>query len=155
MKLYAQVENIRNIRDFTSWAQYVTVLRNQEDIPAYDDLSARVAALEAAPSATNSWGGIAGNLSSQSDLVAALDGKATVSHTHSISDITGLQSALDSKQPSGSYITASALNELVDDRVAALFLAGANISLTYDDASNTFTIAASGGGGNSYFPQGW
>ena len=36
-------------------------------------------------------------------------------------------------------------NELVDDRVAALLVAGTNITLTYDDTANTLTIAASGG----------
>ena len=33
-------------------------------------------------------------------------------------------------------------NERVDDRVNALLQAGSNISLTYDDASNTLTIAS-------------
>lgn len=37
--------------------------------------------------------------------------------------------------------------EAVDDRVAALLVAGANITLTYNDVANTLTIAASGGGG--------
>ena len=37
-------------------------------------------------------------------------------------------------------------NERVDDRVNALLVAGSNITLTYDDAGNTLTIAASGGG---------
>ena len=38
-------------------------------------------------------------------------------------------------------------NERVDDRVANLLVAGANITLTYVDAANTLTIAATGGGG--------
>jgi hypothetical protein len=48
-------------------------------------------------------------------------------------------------------------NERVDDRVNALLVAGANITLTYNDPSNTLTIASSGGGGSgsSYFPGGW
>ena len=37
--------------------------------------------------------------------------------------------------------------EAVDDRVAALLVAGANVSLTYDDTAGTLTIASSGGGG--------
>lgn len=37
--------------------------------------------------------------------------------------------------------------EAVDDRVAALLVAGTNISLVYDDALNTLTISATGGGG--------
>lgn len=52
---------------------------------------------------------------------------------------------------------AATLNEQIDDRVAALLTAGANITLTYNDAANTLTIAASGGGGggSGYFPGGW
>ena len=47
--------------------------------------------------------------------------------------------------------------EQVDDRVAALLVAGTNVTLTYNDAAGTLTVAASGGGssGNSYFPSGW
>jgi len=107
------------------------------------------------------WGSITGTLSSQTDLQSALNGKqaagsyAPASHTHTVANVTGLQTALDGKQDSGSYVTTSGLNELVDDRVAALLVAGSNITLTYDDGANTLTIAASGGGGSSYFPQGW
>ena len=44
-------------------------------------------------------------------------------------------------------------DERVDDRVNALLTAGSNITLTYDDAANTLTIAstASGGSGSSTF----
>jgi len=43
--------------------------------------------------------------------------------------------------------------EAVDDRVAALLVAGSNITLTYNDTGNTLTIAstASGGGGSSVY----
>lgn len=44
---------------------------------------------------------------------------------------------------------SSAFNELVDDRVSSLLVAGTNITLTYNDPANTLTVAASGGGGNS------
>jgi hypothetical protein len=37
--------------------------------------------------------------------------------------------------------------EAVDDRVAALIVAGANITTTYDDAAGTLTLSATGGGG--------
>lgn len=36
-------------------------------------------------------------------------------------------------------------DERVDDRVAALLVAGTNITLTYDDVANTLTVAAAGG----------
>ena len=44
-------------------------------------------------------------------------------------------------------------NERVDDRVNGLLVAGSNITLTYDDAADTLTIAstASGSGGSSNF----
>ncbi len=51
----------------------------------------------------HSWGSITGSISSQADLVSALDGKqaagsyAASAHSHAISDVTGLQAALDSK----------------------------------------------------------
>lgn len=41
------------------------------------------------------WGAIAGTLSAQTDLQAALDGKAATSHSHTIGNVTGLQAALD------------------------------------------------------------
>ena len=46
-------------------------------------------------------------------------------------------------------LDAAALAERIDDRVAALLTAGANVTLTYDDTAGTLTIAASGGGGGS------
>jgi len=39
------------------------------------------------------------------------------------------------------------IDETIDDRVASLLVAGANITLLYDDVANTLTISASGGGG--------
>jgi hypothetical protein len=45
--------------------------------------------------------------------------------------------------------TISDFSEAVDDRVNSLLVAGSNITLTYDDPTNTLTIASSGGGGIS------
>lgn len=39
------------------------------------------------------------------------------------------------------------LSETIDDRVAALLVAGSNVTLTYDDVAGTLTVAAAGGGG--------
>jgi hypothetical protein len=44
------------------------------------------------------------------------------------------------------YVLASALNESVDDRVAALLVQGSNITLTYDDVANTLTVASTAAG---------
>ena len=60
---------------------------------------------------------------------ADADGRyAALSHTHTASQITDF-------------------SEATDDRVAALLVQGANITLTYDDVANTLTIASTGGGG--------
>ena len=45
----------------------------------------------------NSWGSITGTLSSQTDLQIALNGKANSSHTHTIANVTNLQTTLDTK----------------------------------------------------------
>lgn len=45
-------------------------------------------------------------------------------------------------------VDSSTLNESIDDRVAALLVAGTNISLTYNDASGTLTIASTASGGS-------
>lgn len=52
-------------------------------------------------SGSPSWGSITGSLSSQSDLVSALAGKASTSHTHAQSDITNLVTDLAGKAVSG------------------------------------------------------
>lgn len=44
--------------------------------------------------------------------------------------------------------TISDFAEAVDDRANALFVAGTNITLTYDDGANTLTVDAAGAGGD-------
>lgn len=48
---------------------------------------------------------------------------------------------------SGDYVLTSGFAEAVDDRVAALLVAGTNVTMTYDDTAGTLTIDAAGGGG--------
>lgn len=43
--------------------------------------------------------------------------------------------------------TISDFSEAVDDRVAALLVAGTNVTLSYNDATNQLTVSATGGGG--------
>jgi len=73
----------------------------------------------------------------ESEVTSALSGKADTSHTHTASQVTDF-------------------SEAVDDRVSALLVAGTDISLSYNDASNTLTITstASGGGGGGGTPGG-
>lgn len=61
-----------------------------------------------------SWGGITGTLSNQTDLQSALNGKANSAHNHPISDVTGLQAALDGKQVAGNYAAASHSHSISD-----------------------------------------
>jgi hypothetical protein len=62
------------------------------------------------------------------DLLDGLNSTAfaTTVHTHTASQVTDF-------------------SEAVDDRVAALLVPGANVTLTYDDAANTLTVASTGG----------
>jgi hypothetical protein len=74
----------------------------------------------------------------------ALDGKANTTHSHAIADVTGLQSALDGKAATSHTHNASQISdfsEAVDDEVASLLVAGSNVTLTYNGAANTLTIA--------------
>ena len=66
----------------------------------------------------------------------ALTGLADDDHTQYHDDTRG-----DAR-----YLQLSGVSEAVDDRVAALLVAGTNIALTYDDGAGTLTIDASGGG---------
>ena len=58
-------------------------------------------------------------------------GAAASSHTHTASEVTDFA-------------------EAVDDRVGSLLVAGSNVTLTYNDAGNALTIAATTGGSSSY-----
>lgn len=44
--------------------------------------------------------------------------------------------------------TISDFSEAVDDRVSALLVAGSNVTLTYNDAGNSLTVAAAVGSGS-------
>ena len=76
-------------------------------------------------------------------------------------EIATLGSGLDVNQSNGDVVTIDMTtdvisegssnlyftNERVDDRVAALMVAGTNVGLTYDDTANTLTIALTVAGG--------
>lgn len=51
--------------------------------------------------------------------------------------------------PSLTSAKISDFSEAVDDRVAALVIAGSNMTITYNDVANTLTFASSGGAGSS------
>lgn len=66
-------------------------------------------------SGSPSWGSITGTLSSQSDLVSALAGKASSSHTHAQSDITNLVTDLSNKAASTHTHAQSDVTNLITD----------------------------------------
>ena len=74
-------------------------------------------------------------------------GKGYFAHAGSWHKLLDETSSTTSNLTEGSNLYYT--DERVDDRVNALLTAGSNITLTYDDAANTLTIAstASGGGG--------
>ena len=77
----------------------------------------------------NSIGVTAGTLTVTGNLVGNVTGQ--------VSDLSN-KSTSDLSEGSNKYYT----DERVDDRVNALLQAGSNITLTYDDASNTLTISS-------------
>ena len=79
-----------------------------------------------------------------SDLTGVPTEFVPSAHQHAIGDVSGLQAALDGKAPASSIWT----QEQLQDLVAAMFQTGthSNASITYDDASGSLSITASGGG---------
>ena len=99
----------------------------------YALLAGRVSALEGA-SASVAWTDIA-------DVPAAFPPTA---HQHSFDDITGLTTALAAKADAAAVLTL----EAIQDAVAAMFQGGThtNAAISYDDATGTLSIIASGAG---------
>jgi hypothetical protein len=86
----------------------------------------------------------------EAETDAALAGKAALAHVHDDRYYTEgeIDALLAGKSATGhTHVAADITNfaEAVDDRVGALLLSGSNITLTYDDALGTLTIAAAGG----------
>lgn len=93
---------------------------------AYTD--ANDALLAAAAAQATADAAQAAAVAAQSDAdaaLAALPGKSDVGHTHVAANISDFA-------------------EAVDDRVVTLLIAGANISLTYNDPANTLTVSVTG-----------
>ena len=91
-------------------------------------------------------------------LQAALDGKqpagsyAPTSHVHTIANVTGLQAALDGKQAAGSYAPATHVHAIADvtGLQAALDTAAAPQTLSLTGSN----LSLSGGGGTVTLPSG-
>jgi hypothetical protein len=79
-----------------------------------------------------------------------LDAKADVGHLHIVANVTGLQAALAAKSDiTHTHVAADVtdFSEAADARVAAVLVAGANVTIT--PTAGTLVIAASDGGGSS------
>ena len=82
------------------------------------------------------WGSITGTLSNQTDLQNALNAKANSNHTHSISDVTGLATALSDAETNAKAYADQLVVGLLDDRG------------NYNASGNTFpNTGGSGAGG--------
>lgn len=117
-------------RDVTVDAKGVTLVARAEAVTARDQAQAFAAAINPAalatksdlaseiaklvgqaPATLNALDEIARALGNDPNfattMTAQLAGKAALVHTHGIADITGLQTALDQKQPVGSYLSTT------------------------------------------------
>ena len=98
------------------------------------EIGAQAAGSYAAASHTHAISDVTG-------LQSALDGKAASSHTHTIAQVTGLQSALDGKQAAGSYAAASHTHTIENVTGLQAALDGKQVAGSYAAASHTHTIA--------------
>ena len=110
-----------------------------------------------AGSATASWGGISGTLSSQTDLNSALSGKAASVHTHAIADVTNLQTSLDAKAAlAGATFTGKIITPATTLTSAFFNLphgSQPNTPVDGDLWTTTFDLGCRINGSNRYFAQ--
>lgn len=142
-------------------ARYSLLAHNHTGL--YDAIGAAAAAQAAAIAASTPIAHVGSGGVSHANVVAAgaagfmsggdktkLDGIATGATVNS-ADATLLARANHTgTQPAS---TVSDFSEAVDDRVAALLVAGTNMTLTYNDGAGTLTLDATGGGGSGLTQQ--
>lgn len=87
--------------------------------------------------------------------IATTAGRAIMAAADASAQRTALGLGTIATGAAGDYVLSSGFAEAVDDRVAALLVAGSNVTLTYNDAAGTLTIdaAAGGAGGGLTDPQ--
>jgi hypothetical protein len=83
--------------------------------------------------------------------VTALAGKSATGHTHTASNVTDFNAAADARVVAGitGKLDTSAAPELIRDTIGTALVAGTNVTITVNDAGDTITIDASGGGGGA------
>ena len=96
------------------------------------------------------WGSVGGDLEDQTDLQAALDGKAAVSHSHAIADVTGLQGALDAKVAG---VGIAAIELITTAEHAALDPPNPSTLYVKSDAPPSLAVMDAGGDANAARPE--
>ena len=81
------------------------------------------------------------SLVTDAELAAGLVGKANAAHTHDITDVSGLQSALAGKQPTGSYAASSHTHDITDVSGLQSALAGKQPTGSYAASTHTHTAS--------------
>jgi len=120
---------------------------------AIADVNGLQTALDA-KAATTALTSHTGNTSNPHSVTKAQVGLGNVDNTSDADKpiSTATQAALDGK------VTSATLQEQVEDIIGSKVVAGANVTVTYDDTTGQTTIASSGGGGGGggfeFYPPG-
>jgi hypothetical protein len=152
-----------NDGDSVQWVpSYVGALPEPAEIVAVDwtDITGKPATFP--PTVPIAWADISGepatyppdvHTHSYSSLTSIPSTFPPDAHTHSYSSLTSIPSTFAPSAHSHTAADVTNFSEAVDDRVNGLLVAGTNVTLTYNDAANTMTIAATGGGGGAYVDE--
>lgn len=106
----------------SAWGGITGTLSAQADLQAALDAKAddsQITSLQTQIDGKQAFGSYASSthshaMSDITGLAAAISGLAPTAHTHVIANVTGLQAALDAKQASGSYANASHTHAISD-----------------------------------------
>jgi hypothetical protein len=131
------------------------VARTEQPAPANADKIPLLDSADAHKFRWLSWSGLLARLSALFDPAgtasAAVSTHLAAADPHpTYTTAAELASAISAKADTGHTQAASTItdfSEAVDDRVAALLVAGANVTLNYNDSAGTLTVASSGGAG--------
>ena len=83
----------------------------------------------------------AASLATDVELTSGLAGKANTSHSHAIANVTGLQTALDGKQPAGSYAASAHTHAPADITGTAVITTDPRLSDARTPTVHTHAIA--------------